>query len=72
MNVAPLATGVVNTSITGVFPHDLKEALVKPLLKNANMDCLDKNYHPVSKVPFIGKLIERVVVQSTISIHSCK
>ena len=62
MIVAPLATAVVNTSIRGVFPDDLKEALVKPLLKKANLDVLDKNYCPVLNLPFIGKLIERVVV----------
>ena len=62
-NVAPFASAVVNTSITeGVFPDDLKEALVKPPFKKANMDPLDKNYCPVSNLPFIGKLIERVVV----------
>ena len=72
MNVAPLATVVVNTSITeGVFPDDLKEALVRPLHKKANLDLLDKNYCPVSNLHFIGKLIERVAVdQLSTHIHT--
>ena len=60
-NVAPLATAVVNTSITGVFPDYLKEAHVKPLLKKANLDPLDKNIAQ-SNLPFISNLIKRVVV----------
>ena len=46
---------------TGVFPDDLKQALVKPLLKRANLDIVDKNYIPVSNLEFVGKIIERAV-----------
>ena len=50
---APLITAVVNESITrGVFPDYLKEALVKPLLKKANLDLVAKNYRPVSNLVF--------------------
>ena len=39
------------------------EALVKPLLKRANLDLIEKNYHPVSNLQFTGILIERAVTQ---------
>ena len=45
----------------GVFLQDLKEALVKPVLKKANLDLTDKNYRPVSNLELIGKTIECVV-----------
>ena len=36
-SIGTLFTSIVNDSIqTGVFPQDLKKALVKPLLKKAN------------------------------------
>ena len=46
---------------TGVFPEDLKQALVKPLLKKANLNLVDKNYWPVSNLEFVVKIIERAV-----------
>ena len=45
----------------GLFLEDLKQAPVKPLLKSANLDLVDKNYHPVSNLEFVGKIIERAV-----------
>ena len=46
---------------TGVFPEDLKQALVKPLLKKANLDLVDKNCQPVSNLEFVGNITERAV-----------
>ena len=61
-SVLPVLTALVNGSMqTGVFPDDLKQALVKPLLKKANLDLVDKNYQPVSNHEFAGKIIERAV-----------
>ena len=45
----------------GLFPEDLKQALVKPLLKRVHLDLVDKNYCPVSNLEFVGKIIERPV-----------
>ena len=60
--IGPLFTSVLNESLqTGVFPQDLKEALVKPLLKKANLDLIDKDYRPVSNLEFMGKTIEHAV-----------
>jgi hypothetical protein len=59
---APIAT-IINLSMSlGQFPSSLKHALVKPLLKKPNLDPVNKaNYRPVSNIPFLSKLIERVV-----------
>ncbi|KAI2657348.1 RNA-directed DNA polymerase from mobile element jockey [Labeo rohita] len=54
---------VVNTSLlSGTFPNSLKTAVVKPLLKKSNLDnTILSNYRPISNLPFIGKIIEKVV-----------
>ena len=60
--ITPLITHTVNASFkTGTFPDTLKEAVVKPLVKKANLDLIEKNYRPVSSLSFLGKLMERVV-----------
>ena len=45
----------------GVFPQDLKESLVKPVLKKASFHLIDKNYRPVSNLEFMDKTIEHAV-----------
>ena len=47
-----------------VVPQCFKHALVKPLLKKANLDpnCLS-NYRPVSNLPFLSKVLERIVLK---------
>ena len=42
---------------------DLKKALVRPLLKKRSLEPILKNYRPVSNLPFIGKLMERCVIE---------
>ena len=45
----PLLTRLVNSSMqSGIFPDELKEALVKLLLKKINLDLIDKNYRVIS------------------------
>lgn len=55
---------IVNRSLTsGIFPEMLKRAAVKPLLKNRNQDAsILNNYRPVSNLPFLAKIIEKVVL----------
>ena len=36
--------------------------MVKPLLKKANLDLIEKNYRLISNIEFIGKSIERAVM----------
>jgi retron-type reverse transcriptase len=44
------------------MPDDLKESIVVPLLKKKNLDKDQiENYRPISNLPFISKVIERVV-----------
>ena len=51
------------TSSTHLLPHDLKTAIVKPLLKMPSLDKnLLKNYCPISKLPFLSKIFEKVVL----------
>ena len=62
LSVLPVLTALVNGFMqTGVFPADLKQALVKSLLKRVNLDLVDKNYCPVSNLEFVRKIIERAV-----------
>ena len=62
-SLAPVISDIVNVSIaTGVFPSAFKKALVTPLLKKTTLDANDvKNYHPVSNLCFVSKIVEKVV-----------
>ena len=58
-----LLTKLVNESLqTGEFPDDLKKALVTPLLKKPSLEPIPRNYRPISNLPFVGKLMERCVI----------
>ncbi|KAF7235017.1 C-type lectin domain family 2 member D, partial [Varanus komodoensis] len=54
---------VVNASLReGRVPAPLKEAVVRPVLKKASLDPeMATNYRPVANIPFLGKVLERVV-----------
>ena len=62
-NLLPVLTKIVNSSLsTGEVPTVFKEAMIKPILKKANLDKeLLTNHRPVSNLTFVSKLIERVV-----------
>ena len=54
-------THICNLSfITGVFPCELKIANVVPIFK-ANDEMIFSNYRPVSVLPVLSKLIERLM-----------
>ena len=57
-------TRIVNMSLgSGVFPKDLKHALVRPTLKKPTLDPdILKNYRPVSNLPTLSKIIEKAAV----------
>jgi len=59
----PLLCRVVNTSLSsGCFPAELRRAIITPVIKKTSLDKQElKNYRPVSNLPFLGKLIEKVV-----------
>uniref|UniRef100_A0A3P9J3F2 Reverse transcriptase domain-containing protein n=1 Tax=Oryzias latipes TaxID=8090 RepID=A0A3P9J3F2_ORYLA len=47
---------------TEAVPKFLKHALINPVLKKPNLDQSDpKNFRPISKLPFISKILEKVV-----------
>ena len=49
-------------------PHDLNIAVVKPLLKNPSLDKnVLKNYSPISNLPFLSKILEKVVLHKLLS-----
>ena len=61
----PAIHTIVNRSLgESYMPDALKEAIVKPLLKKPSLDKeIYKNYRPVSNLPYIGKVIEHVVIE---------
>uniref|UniRef100_A0A8C5DID7 Reverse transcriptase domain-containing protein n=1 Tax=Gouania willdenowi TaxID=441366 RepID=A0A8C5DID7_GOUWI len=61
--ISPLITKIINLSLkTGNVPLSLKTALIKPLLKKPSLDPENLlNYHPISNLPFISKILEKVV-----------
>ena len=61
----PILTKIVNLSITtSSVPSKFKTAVVFPLIKKILLYREDfKNYRPVSNLPYIGKITEKVVVK---------
>ena len=59
----PSITKLVNLSLSqGIFPGSFKKAVVTPLIKKSTLPKNEfKNYHPVSGLCFISKLVERIV-----------
>ena len=62
--VKPL-TDIINKSLrSGVVPHSLKEAVIKPVIKKANLDANNfKNYRPVSNIAYVSKHVETIVAK---------
>ena len=58
--LVPFLTRMVNHCLTnGIVPDALKIARITPILKKSGADCEQlKNFHPVSNLKFITKLIE--------------
>ena len=58
----PILTAITNLSLKeGHVPDDMKMALILPLLKKLGLDPeILKNFRPISNLPYLSKLIERV------------
>ena len=56
-------TAIINESLnSGIVPSHFKNAIITPLIKKQNLDQNElKNYRPVSNLPFISKILEKVV-----------
>lgn len=54
---------IINLSLSsGVFPDCFKHAVVQPLLKKPGLDhSVLANFRPISKLPFMSKILEKVV-----------
>ena len=60
--IAPAITGIYNSSVDqGTVLDNLKEALLKPLLKKPNMELKFPNFRPISNLSFLSKILERGV-----------
>lgn len=64
-SLLPPLAHIVNMSLqSGTFPKALKTAVIKPLLKKSSLDAtVLNNYWPISDLPFLGKVLEKVVYQ---------
>lgn len=63
-SISPLILNIVSASlITGFVPQALKVAAITPVLKKPGCDISDlSNYRPISNLPFLAKVLERVVM----------
>lgn len=59
--IIPYLTCIINSSIaTGNFPESWKHAIVVPIFKTG--DAMEpKNYRPISLLPIISKILEKVI-----------
>ncbi|XP_075315190.1 RNA-directed DNA polymerase from mobile element jockey [Odontesthes bonariensis] len=63
LTIGPSVLALVNSSLSsGVVPENLKHAVVQPLIKKPVLDpAVLANYRPISKLPFVSKILEKVV-----------
>ena len=60
-DILPIITNLVNISLQqGIFASEWKTSIIRPLLlKKPNSDPIPSNYHPVSNLSFLSKLLEK-------------
>ena len=52
----------MNLLTSGEFSSALRQSLIRPILKKPDLDKdIFKNYGPVANIPFLAKVIEKVV-----------
>ena len=61
--LAPIIQKIITILITnGMISANMKEALLRPLLKKSNLDPQQfKNFRPVSNLSFVSKLVEKAI-----------
>ena len=58
-----IITDIINESITtGIFPMEWMIAIIRPLLKKFGFTLIHSNYRPVSYLPFLSNVVEKVVL----------
>ena len=66
-SILPALVKLVNTSLQdGTFLDNLKEALLRPLIKKNGLELNFTNFRPVSNLSYLSKLIERVVCEQLV------
>ena len=60
----PILCKIVNKSLqSSVVPNEFKNAVVTPLLKKKSLDSENmRNYRPVSNLPYMSKILEKLVM----------
>ena len=60
--LVPSVYHIITISLShGCFTNNLKNAILRPLLKKSNLDLAFKNYHPVSNLCYLSKIVEKAV-----------
>ena len=55
-------TDIINVSITtGIFLTEQKITIIRPLLQKLSLTLIHSNYRPVSSLPFLSKVVEKLV-----------
>lgn len=62
-HLGPCLVSLLNLPLQlGQVPSCFKHAVVQPILKKNNLDASSfKNYRPISKLPFLSKILKKVV-----------
>uniref|UniRef100_A0A8C9WRN8 Reverse transcriptase domain-containing protein n=1 Tax=Scleropages formosus TaxID=113540 RepID=A0A8C9WRN8_SCLFO len=63
----PIAN-IINTSLlNGSVPKALKITVIRPLLKKSDLDCNNPcNYRPISNLPFLSKILEKILASQIV------
>ena len=60
----PITQDINSSLLSGVVPSSFKAALVRPILKKTGSDPETlSNYRPISLLPFLSKVLEKVVAK---------
>ena len=66
--LTPVGTSLLNiinsSLLSGYVPQSFKVAVIKPLLKKPTLDSsILANYRPISNLPFLSKILEKIVAK---------